>query len=572
MSEIDWIVLSVTIGFIVTIGVYKNRKSQSLSSYLLSDKKLNWRAVAISIIATQASAITFLSMPGQAYSDGLGFIQIYFGLPLAMLVLAYIIMPLYKRLNIYTAYEFLEMRFDLKTRVLGSILFLIQRSLAVGFTIYAPSLIFSNILGWNSLLTSLLIGVLIIIYTVSGGAKAVMTTHRHQMLIILLGMFVVGGFALFKLPVGVRFQDTFLVADTFGKLNPVSLNFDITERYNIWSGLIGGFFLALAYFGTDQSQVQRYLSGKTTQAAKRGLLFNGIIKIPLQLAILFLGILVFTFYQFEKPPIFFNQKQYQKVAESEYGLDLTYLESVHNELFIQKKEKLKHLLDNSSNNLTTELITIELQSIEKRIDEVESEAARLIALNSPGTTTNDKDQIFLTFITNHLPIGMVGFLLAVIISASMSSASSILNALAGTSIVDIYQRLYKSDKKDDHYVSAGRKFTLLWGLAAIGFAIFANFTENLIQAINIVGSLFYGSVLGIFLVGFFFQKIRGNAVFIAAICSQVLVFILYLGTDISFLWFNLIGTLFVPLIGIILQITFYKDDKPFHPRGYASRG
>lgn len=567
MSVFDWLVLSLTLGGIVGYGIYKNRHPVSLSGFLLSNKDLSWRSVSISIILTQASAITFLSMPGQAYSDGLAFIQIYFGMPLAMLVLAFIIMPLYKRLNIYTAYEFLERRFDLKTRILGSTLFLIQRSLAVGFTIYAPSLIFSNILGWNSLITSLIIGALVITYTVTGGAKAVVTTHRHQMMVILVGMFVVGAFAFWKLPENIGLQESWLIADAYGKINPVDINFDLNERYNIWSGLIGGFFLALAYFGTDQSQVQRYMSGKSTSAAKAGLIFNGIIKIPMQLAILSLGIMVFVYYQFEKPPIFFNQNQYHKIAESEYGLDLGYLEAEHKELFQEKNRYLNQLLS-SDNTLNNDYLITELQQIESNLENIEAEAARLIVLNNPGTTSNDKDQIFLTFITDHLPIGIIGFLLAVIISASMSSASSILNALAGASIMDIYKRLIRTDKHEKHYVLTGKKFTLFWGLLAIGFAVFANFTENLIQAINIVGSLFYGSVLGIFMVGFFIKKIGGNSVFWSAIISQIIVFG-FLSTQISFLWYNVIGAVCVPLIGFLLQITLFRNDKPFHLRKYA---
>jgi len=562
MSSLDWIVLVITISGIVLYSVQKGQQHKTLDSYLLSNKDLKWSTIGLSIIATQASAITFLSTPGQAYDDGMRFAQLYFGVPLAMIVLSVTFVPLFHKMNIYTAYEFLEKRFDFKTRILGAVLFLIQRGLAVGFTIYAPSMVLSNILGWNIYVTSIVIGFIIIFYTVIGGTRSISYAHRQQMFVILFGMALAGIMVVDKIPDDISFDDAVIVADKFGKLNTIDWTFDLSERYNIWSGILGGFFLSLAYFGTDQSQVQRYLSGRSIRQSRIGLMFNGLVKIPMQLLILFMGVMLFVFYQFEKPPIFFNTHQYQKVYQSEYGLDLQFLESRHNEIHTIKKQKIRDMLKAIKNgdDILSNKLQADLLVLENKARTVKSEAVQLIAMNTPGTNTNDLDQIFLTFVTSYLPKGLIGLLIAVIISASMSSASSILNALAGTSVIDIYKRVISKKQNEAHYLKVSKYFTVFWGLIAILFALYANNVGNLIQAINILGSLFYGSILGIFLAAFYFKPIQGNSIFLAAIVAQILVFLCFIFTNISFLWFNVIGCVAVILFGYLLQYSFYRTE------------
>ncbi len=535
-----------------------------------SGKDLKWSTIGLSIIATQASAITFLSAPGQAYDDGMRFVQLYFGVPLAMIVLSVTFIPLFHKLNIYTAYEFLERRFDLKTRALGAILFLIQRGLAVGFTIYAPALILSNILGWNIYWTCIIIGGIVVSYTVAGGAKAVAYVHKQQMLVILIGMALTGFIIVQSYPEDLELGEAMIVADKMGKLNTIDLSFDISERYNIWSGILGGFFLALSYFGTDQSQVQRYLGGRSIKAIKAGLFFNGLVKVPMQLLILFLGVLLFVFYQFEKPPIFFNEPQRLTVYNSEYALDLQYLENMHEDVFQEKQQKIRELIDAEAigDESMSNRIVADLNELTEQSKVIKSEATQLIALNAPGTNTNDLDQIFITFVTRYLPKGLIGFLVAIIIMASMSSSSSILNALAGTSVIDVYRRMFKKGNGDSHYLRASKLFTVFWGLIAIGFAIYANQVGNLIQAVNILGSIFYGTILGIFLVAFYFRRIQGNAVFMAAIISQLLVILTFFLTDISFLWYNVIGCLLVIAIAAGIQALLFPGDSRFATKDY----
>jgi len=562
MSYLDWIVLVVTISGIVLYGVWKGKQYKTLDSYLRSNKDLKWSTIGLSIIATQASAITFLSTPGQAYDDGMRFAQLYFGVPLAMIVLSVTFVPLYHKLNIYTAYEFLEKRFDFKTRILGAVLFLIQRGLAVGFTIYAPSMVLSNILGWNIYATSIVTGLIIIFYTVIGGTRAISYAHRQQMFVILFGMTLAGFMIVDKIPEDISFDDAVIIADKMGKLNTIDWTFDLSERYNIWSGVLGGFFLSLAYFGTDQSQVQRYLSGRSIRQSRIGLMFNGIAKIPMQLLILFMGVMLFVFYQFEKPPIFFNTHQYQKVYQSEYGLDLQFLEIRHDEIYTIKKQKIRAMLKavKDGNDILSNKLQADLLELENEARTLKSEAVQLIAMNNPGANTNDLDQIFLTFVTNYLPKGLIGLLIAVIISASMSSASSILNALAGTSVIDIYKRIISKKQNESHYLKVSKYFTVFWGVIAILFALYANNLGNLIQAINILGSLFYGTILGIFLAAFYFRGIRGNSIFLSAIVAQILVFLCFIFTNISFLWFNVIGCLAVISLGYLLQFSFYRKE------------
>ncbi len=562
MSYLDWIVLLITISGIMLYGVWKGKQYKTLDSYLRSNKDLKWSTIGLSIIATQASAITFLSTPGQAFDDGMRFAQLYFGVPLAMIVLSVTFVPLYHKLNIYTAYEFLEKRFDFKTRILGAVLFLIQRGLAVGFTIYAPSLVLSNILGWNIYATSIVTGLIIIFYTVIGGTRAISYAHRQQMFVILFGMALAGFMIVDKMPEDISFDDAVIIADKMGKLNTIDWTFDLSERYNIWSGVLGGFFLSLAYFGTDQSQVQRYLSGRSIRQSRIGLMFNGIAKIPMQLLILFMGVMLFVFYQFEKPPIFFNTHQHQSVYQSEYSLDLQFLETRHDEIYIIKKQKIRAMLKaiKDGNDILSNILQADLLELENEARTLKSEAVQLIAMNNPGTNTNDLDQIFLTFVTSYLPKGLIGLLIAVIISASMSSASSILNALAGTSVIDIYKRIISKKQNESHYLKVSKYFTVFWGLIAILFALYANNLGNLIQAINILGSLFYGSILGIFLAAFYFKPIQGNSIFLAAIVAQILVFLCFIFTNISFLWFNVIGCVAVIVFGYMLQYSFYRKE------------
>lgn len=570
MSYLDWFIMLATISGIVFYGLKKSRGRSDLDTFLGSGKEMKWLTIGFSIIATQASAITFLSTPGQGYDDGMGFVQLYFGLPIAMVVLAVAFVPLFHRLKIQTAYEFLEKRFDFKTRALGAFLFLVQRGLAVGFTIYAPSLVFSHILGWNIYLTTLAMGLIVIFYTVSGGSRAVSYVHRQQMIVILVTLFITGFLILDSMPKDISFREAVTVADKMGKMNTLDWSFDLTERYNIWSGVLGGFFLAMAYFGTDQTQVQRYLGGKTIKASRIGLLFNGIVKVPFQYVILFMGVMLFVYYQFEKPPIFFNESQREKVYNSEYALDLEYLETQQVEIFEEKKQKIRRLLDaeKEGNKRMSELYAQEIKDLDKDLSNVKDEAVRLIAMNNPGANTNDLDQIFITFVTQKFPKGIIGLLVAIILSASMSSAASILSALAGISVIDIYKRIFSRNGREGHYLKTGKIFTVIWGSIAILFAFYANFTENLIEAVNILGSLFYGTILGIFLIAFFIKKVKGNATFYSACIAQLAVLACFFFTNISYLWYNVIGSLLVIMLGLGIQVMFFPKETSFTAKDY----
>ncbi len=582
MSVLDWIVLVGTILIIVIYGIWKSRGSKNIEGYLLSDKEMKGWTICLSIMATQASAITFLSTPGQAFDDGMRFIQFYFGLPIAMVIISVVAIPIYHKLNVYTAYQYLENRFDLKTRTFAATLFLISRGLAAGLTIYAPAIILSTILGWNIYYTCSAIGVIVIIYTVAGGTKAVSYTQKQQMFVILLGMFLAACVIIFKLPPDISFMDAVHVAGKMGKLNAITspsswAEFDVKDRYNIWSGLIGGTFLALSYFGTDQSQVQRYLGGKTITESRLGLLFNGMLKIPFQFFILFIGVLMFVFYQFEYQPLIFNQQLTEAVTaeESEYREDFEALNEKYYLLHEQKQVKIREMLasieesDESSMRNHQETI-LELQQEGKRI---KNEGVALIKAQNPLADTNDLDKIFLTFVINYLPSGIVGLLIAVILSASMSSTSAELNALATTSLVDGYKRFHESRNvqgSDLHYLSVSRFMTFIWGLCAIGFALFANRLGNMIQAVNIIGSLFYGTILGIFVVAFFLKKVKGTAVFIAGIIAESIVIACFLlpeqfpdqfsWMDIGFLWYNLIGCLLVVGISLLISLINYPQE------------
>ena len=556
MNLIDWTVLFGTLIFIVGYGVWKTRGSSNIESYLLGDKSLKWWTIGLSVMATQASAITFLSTPGQAFDDGMRFIQIYFGLPIAMIIISVTFIPIYYRLKVYTAYEFLENRFDLKTRTLASLLFLVSRGLATGITIYAPSIILSTILGWNLGTTTLIIGTLVIIYTVSGGTKAVSQTQKQQMAVMMGGMVIAGIMVIFLLPKDISFGDAVNVAGKLGKMNIVNLEFDITDRYNIWSGLIGGLFLSLSYFGTDQSQVARYLSGKSVAESRLGLLFNGLLKIPMQFIILFIGVMVFVFYLFVQPPVYFNKTETNKLLDTEYKSDYINLQNTHSRLFEIKKNQTYSLVDaiNRNDESAIEQLQHEIAQTDSVSKIVKAEVFSLIKKVNPDAEQRDTDYVFITFIMDHLPHGLIGLLLAVIFSAAMSSASSEINALASTSTVDIYKRSVAKKRSDKHYLNASKLLTLFWGILAIIFATFASKAENLIQFVNIVGSIFYGTILGIFLSAFYVKRIKGNAVFWAAIISESIVLILFFFTDVAYLLFNIIGCVLVIILAVIIQL------------------
>ncbi len=563
MSTIDWIVMCGFLLFIVGYGTWKSRGSKNVKEFLLANKATPWYTVALSIMATQASAITFLSTPGQAYVDGMRFVQFYIGLPIAMIVLSITAVPLYHKLNVFTAYEYLETRFDLKNRVLGSVLFLIQRGLAAGFTIFAPALIISAILGWSINWTILVIGVLVIIYTASGGTKAVNKTHILQMTIIFFGM-ISAFFMIFKLlPENVGVFDALNVAGKMGKLNTIDFSFNLNDRYTFWSGLIGGTFLALSYFGTDQSQVQRYLSGSSVTQSRMGLLLNGMIKVPMQFFILLIGAMVFVFYQFVTPPLYFNPVEERAVLNSTYSSEYQQLENEYSSIHTEKQATINRMIsaiDNNDNSVV-EIEKSTLSETNQKADEVRQEAIGLIKKNNPKSDGNDTNYIFLSFVLGFLPIGLVGLVLAAILSASMSSTSAELNALASTSVIDIYKRMINSDGSEKHYLIVSKLATVLWGLMAIFFALFANSLGSLIEAVNILGSIFYGTILGIFLVAFYIKSVKGHAVFAAAIIAELIVLALFFFAEIPYLWFNFIGCVLVILIGVLFQQIFNNQEK-----------
>ena len=555
MSVIDWGVLISTLVIITVYGIWKSRGSKNIQGYLLGNQTLPWYAVGLSIMATQASAITFLSAPGQAFTDGMRFLQFYFGLPLAMVVLCITAVPLFHRMKVYTAYEYLENRFDLKTRSLGALLFLIQRGLAAGLTIYAPAIILSSLMGWNIYLTNVFIGGIVIIYTVSGGTKAVSYTQLGQMTVILSGIGLAAVLLFRMLPEHLTLAEVVTIAGKTGKMNLVDTSFDPNNRYNIWSGLIGGFFLALAYFGTDQSQVGRYLSGKSITEIRLGLLFNGLVKIPMQLFILFIGALLYVFYIFQPQPLFFNKVETDKISKGEYHIAYTDLEKSFDANREQKKTVTLGMIESirSGDESAANSAAAELKRMNQQADQMRKEAKDIVKQNDPLADPNDTNYIFLRFVVDHLPVGIIGLLIAVIFAASMSSTSSELNALASTTIVDIYKRsIYKSGS-DLHYLKSSKWATVIWGVYAIMVAMFANKLGSLIEAVNILGSLFYGTILGIFLVGFYFRKIGGTGVFIGALIAQAIVTGCYFFTDISFLWYNLIGCLIVVLFAHVFN-------------------
>ena len=558
MQQLDWIILSVTLLFIVFYGVYKTKGSKNVEEYILGSKETPWWTVGLSVMATQASAITFLSTPGQAYHDGMGFVQFYFGLPIAMVVICVTFIPIYHRLKVYTAYEYLEQRFDLKTRSLASILFLIQRGLGTGLTIYAPAIILSTLLGWNLTLMIIVIGVLVIIYTFSGGTKAVNVTQKQQMFVIMSGMFIAFFLILKMLPNDMTLGNAMHIAGANDKMNILDFSFDPEERYTFWSGITGGFFLALSYFGTDQSQVGRYLSGKSVRESQMGLIMNGFLKVPMQFFILLIGVMVFVFFQFNEVPLNFNPNNKIMVEKTKYKTEYNALEAKLLKLSDEKKEINLIYIDHLNQNYDNPILRKELVGISNKETDLREAAREIIEKADPKSETNDKDYVFIHFILNYLPKGLIGLLLAVILSAAMSSTASGLNALAATTAVDLYKRNV-SQKSDKHYVNATKFFTLVWGIIAILFACFGTLFENLIQLVNIVGSVFYGTVLGIFLVGFYIKFVKAEAIFWGALLSQSAIFYIYYLDVVSFLWLNFIGALLTVVISLILQLFIPKE-------------
>ncbi|MDA7711612.1 sodium:solute symporter [Flavobacteriaceae bacterium] len=550
MQTLDWIILGATLAFIVLYGIWRNNSHKNIKEYLKGGNEARWWTVGLSVMATQASAITFLSTPGQAFHDGMGFVQFYFGLPFAMLIICLFFIPVYHRLNVYTAYEFLEKRFNLEVRTLTAVLFLIQRGLAAGITIYAPAIILSVVLGWDLKLLVVLVGSLVIAYTMIGGTKAVNVTQKQQMFIIFLGMFIAFGCIINAFPQGIGFGEALNIAGKAGKLNVLDFSLDLNSRYTFWSGLTGGLFLALSYFGTDQSQVQRYLSGKSLKESQMGLIMNGILKIPMQFFILLVGVMVFIFYQFEPAPLNFNPKAVALVKNSDSAPAFQRLELENRATQTALKNAL--LQPQSTANFQSEIEM--LTQTEKR---QRQQAKDLIKSAAPNQETNDKDYVFISFILGYLPTGLIGLLLAVIFSAAMSSTASELNALAATTTIDLYQRNV-GDKSPAHFVYASKGFTLLWGVIAILFASVGNLFENLIQLVNIIGSVFYGTILGIFLVAIFIKCVQGKAVFWAALLSEAFVLLLFYWDTVSFLWLNVIGAGLTVLFALVFQAVFGK--------------
>lgn len=552
MAILDWIVLLVTLLFIVIYGSWKTRGSKNVNDFIKGGNEAKWWTIGLSVMATQASAITFLSTPGQAFHSGMGFVQFYFGLPIAMIIICVVFIPIYHRLKVYTAYEYLESRFDLKTRSLAAILFLIQRGLAAGITIFAPAIILSAVLGWDLLTLNIIIGVLVIIYTVSGGTKAVSVTQKQQMAIIFIGMFAAFFIILSYLPEDITFSKAIQIAGASGKMEVLDFSFDLNNRYTIWTGFLGGTFLMLSYFGTDQSQVQRYLSGKSIRESQLGLLFNGFLKVPMQFFILLVGVMVFVFYQFNASPLNFNPAATKVVKNSTQAAEYVSLEQKHHQISLEKKELQFEVADRPDDqNIKDKIKLLNNQEFQNR-----EQAKELILKADPDQEVNDKDYVFIHFILNNLPRGLIGLLLAVILSAAMSSTASELNALAATTTIDLYRRNDKKSREDIHYVNATKWFTLGWGILAIMVASVANLFDNLIQLVNIIGSIFYGNILGIFLIAFFLKKVRGNAVFFAAVLTQICIIWVFVLDVLPYLWLNLLGCVLVISLSLVLQTLY----------------
>lgn len=573
MNYIDWLVLFGTIISIVLYGTWRTRGNKNIEGYLKGDNTMKWWMIGVSIMATQASAITFLSTPGQATEDGMRFLQFYFGLPLAMIIISVAMVPIYYRLKVFTAYEYLESRFDLKTRTLAAILFLVLRGLSAGITLFAPAIVLSTILEWPVIVTTLLIGSFVIVYVVSGGTRAVSLTQRQQLTVIMSGMILAGILAFTMLPDNITFGNAVTIAGKLGKLNlinilpagmenPESLSIwekadrILQDRYNIWSGLLASTFLFLSYFGTDQSQVARYLGGRSVTESRLGLMFNGLLKVPMQFLILFIGVLVYVFYLFHAPPLFHNQVLMERAMQTHQADSLRELQATYNELYSTKRLAVDELVAGIKNGNESQVgqSAHTIENIQEDERHLRAKVKETISKAIPNAKTQDRDYIFLNFVLNNLPHGIIGLLLAVMFSAAMSSMASELNALASTSTVDIYRRSIKKEADPLHYLRASRFFTILWAVLAMIFATLASFAENLIQFVNIIGSLFYGTILGIFITAFFIRRVRGTAVFVAAIFAEGVVLYCYFFTDLAFLLYNIIGCATVVMLSCLYQM------------------
>lgn len=567
MSAADWIVLSLTLLLIIAYGVYKSRGIRNIDGYLLGNKSLPWYHIGFSVMATQASAITFLSAPGLAYSSGLSFVQFYFGLPLAMIVLSITFVPIFHRLRVFTAYEFLEKRFDVRTRAFTAFLFLIQRGISTGITIYAPAIILSSILQINVTYTTLFIGTIVVLYTVYGGTKAVSYTQLLQMSIIFGGLLAAGIMVVYMLPQDIGFGKALHIAGKSGKANAIDLSFDWNNQYTLWSGLIGGFFLQLSYFGTDQSQVGRYLTGSSIRDSRIGLLMNGLLKVPMQFSILLIGILVFAFYQYNSPPIFFNKYELNKIEQSEYAADVDALKAQHDEIFAQKRVQVDRLtvaLD-ADDQAVIDDVRVRLRDSDQQAKQVRADLVELMQQHDADADTNDNNYIFLSFVTENFPKGLIGLLVAIVFMASMGATASAINSLSSTTVVDIYKRFVHKEGSEKRYLGASRLFTLVWGVACVLVALYASKLGNLLEAVNILGSLFYGTILGIFVVAFYVKRAGGKAVLWAAILTEIIIISLWWLNVMAFLWLNLVGCVLVVLFALLLQSLFRLDKAKILP-------
>ena len=559
MQLLDWIILCSTLLLIVAYGTLKTKGAKNSVEYIKGGNEAKWWTVGLSVMATQASAITFLSTPGQAFNDGMGFVQFYFGLPIAIIIICVVFIPIYHNLKVFTAYEYLESRFDLKTRTLTSLLFLIQRSLAAGITIFAPAIILSSVLGWDLTTLNIIIGLLVIIYTVSGGTKAVNYTQKYQMGVIFTGLIITFLIIIYSLPENVTFEKAIELAGANDKMKILDFSFDLENRYTVWSGILGGTFLMLSYFGTDQSQVQRYLSGKSLKEMQMGMIFNGILKIPMQFFILFIGVMVFIFYQFNPSPLNFNPQAEITISNSEKANEYSNLEKSLKEVYFLKTKATDDFLENknNANNL------LEIKNLNEREKEIRDKAKKIIEEVSNNSLkrieSNDKDYVFISFILNNLPKGLIGLLIAVILSAAMSSTASELNALATTTTIDLYNRNKKNKSSEIETVNTTKMFTVFWGLFVIAIACIAYLADNLIQLVNIIGSLFYGNVLGIFLIAFFIKYIKSNAVFYGAIITQLIVLFVWYNDYMPYLWLNVLGVFTVIITSYLIQLFNNKN-------------
>ena len=563
MSRLDWIVLAITLTGIIAYGLYKSRTTKNLDGYFLSNRSMPWYLILLSIMGTQASAVTFLSAPGQAYTDGMRFVQYYFGLPLAMVLLCVTFVPMFHKLKVHTAYEYLENRFDLKTRALTSFLFLLQRGVSTGISIYAPAIILSSLLGWNIYWTNIVMGGLLIIYTVTGGAKAVAYTQQLQLIIIFAGMFIAAYMLVHLLPEGIGLVDALKVGGKLGKLNVITSgvekgSFNWSDRYNIWSGVIGGFFFALSYFGTDQSQVGRYLTAKNLKESRVGLLMNGLVKVPMQFAILLIGVLVFTFYQFNNAPLFFNEVQVNKVANTPYKDSLRVMQLQYTLLSKEKTLTVAKWIEEGKLNADQKASEEKLKLLNRQTDTIRTGFKGLIKKSGIGGDASDTNYIFLRFVIDHLPMGVVGLLIAVIFLAAWGSIAAALNSLASASVIDFHKKFFKKNCTDLQDYSTSRWYSFGWGIFSIVVAMFATNMGSLIEAVNILGSLFYGVILGVFLVAYYLKHVKGNAVFISAVITELSIFVLFWKTSLGFLWMCMVGAFGVVILSLLLQLLYDK--------------